>query len=214
MSKLLYIEASPRKERSSSIAVARAFIDAFCDADAVNEVETLDIWDFPLPEIDGDLLNARYRILHGDTPTEAEARAWEEIVRIVERFKAADRYLWSLPMWNFSIPYKLKHFVDTITHPGLTFTFAPETGYQGLMTGKPVTVIYARGGEYGSAEARAMDLQKAYMELFLGFIGFEDIQTVLVAPTLADRDSMARTLAAAKEQAVAFAGDFPAASGT
>ncbi len=109
-------------------------------------------------------------------------------------------------MWNFSIPYKLKHYIDVITQPGLTFIFSPESGYQGLVTGKPITVIYARGGEYSSSETSAMDFQKTYMEMILGFIGFQDIKTVLVEPTLTDPEATKeRIILAAKEQAIDFA---------
>lgn len=205
MSKLLYIESSPRKDRSTSTEVARAFIAAFQNADPRNEVETLDLWDFQLPEFDGDSINAKYKVLHGENPTSEEAKAWDEISKITGRFKDADSYLFSIPMWNFSIPYKLKHFIDVITQPGLTFSFSPETGYQGLVTGKPGTVIYARGGDYSSTETRAMDFQKTYMEMLLGFIGFQDIQTILVEPTLTDPESKERILAAAKDRAITFA---------
>jgi len=79
------------------------------------------------------------------------------------------------------------------------------TGYQGLVTGKPVTVIYARGGEYSSTETIAMDFQKTYMEMILGFIGFQDIKTIIVEPTLTDSQSIERTLSASKDQAILFA---------
>ena len=205
MSKLLYLESSPRKDRSASIEVAQSFIGAFQDADAKNEVDTLDLWDFQLPEFDGDRINAKYKVLHEENPTNEEAKAWDEISKIVALFKDADSYLFSIPMWNFSIPYKLKHFIDVIIQPGLTFNFSPETGYQGLVTGKPVTVIYARGGEYSSTETIAMDFQKTYMEMILGFIGFQDIKTIMVEPTLTDPESIARTLSASKDQAILFA---------
>lgn len=205
MSKLFYLESSPRKDRSASIQVAQAFIGAFQDADPKNEVKTLDLWDFNLPEFDGNHINAKYKVLHGENPTNEEAKAWDEISKIVDLFKDADSYLFSIPMWNFSIPYKLKHFIDVITQPGLTFNFSPETGYEGLVTGKPITVIYARGGEYSSVETATMDFQKTYMELFLGFIGFQDIKTILVEPTLTDSDSKEQTISASKDQAIAFA---------
>jgi len=205
MSKLLYLESSPRKDRSASIEVAQSFIGAFQDADAKNEVDTLDLWDFQLPEFDGDRINAKYKVLHEENPTNEEAKAWDEISKIVALFKDADSYLFSIPMWNFSIPYKLKHFIDVIIQPGLTFNFSPETGYQGLVTGKPVTVIYARGGEYSSTETIAMDFQKTYMEMILGFIGFQDIKTIMVEPTLTDSQSIERTLSASKDQAILFA---------
>lgn len=205
MSKLLYLESSPRKDRSASIEVAQSFIGAFQDADAKNEVDTLDLWDFQLPEFDGDRINAKYKVLHEENPTNEEAKAWDEISKIVALFKDADSYLFSIPMWNFSIPYKLKHFIDVIIQPGLTFNFSPETGYQGLVTGKPVTVIYARGGEYSSTETIAMDFQKTYMEMILGFIGFQDIKTIMVEPTLTDPESIERTISASKDQAILFA---------
>ncbi|MEN8170780.1 MAG: NAD(P)H-dependent oxidoreductase [Pseudomonadota bacterium] len=205
MSKLLYIESSPRKESSASTEVAQSFIDTFKQADASHEVETLNLWEMALPEFDGERIAAKYSLLHGQMPVDDEARGWEAITKITEQFKAADSYLFSIPMWNFSIPYKLKHFIDLITQPGLTFSFSPETGYQGMVTGKPVSVIYARGGDYSGAEVSAMDFQKTYMQMILGFIGFEEINSVVVEPTLADPESREKTITAAKELAVAFA---------
>ena len=78
-------------------------------------------------------------------------------------------------------------------------------GDQGLVTGKPATMIYARGGEYSNNEASAMDFQKTYMGSVLGFIGFQDINSVLIEPTLTDPETKERTLSAAKEQAIAIA---------
>ncbi|MEH6616731.1 MAG: NAD(P)H-dependent oxidoreductase [Porticoccus sp.] len=206
MSKLLYIESSPRKDRSASIEVAQSFISTFQNMGTDNEVKTLDLWDEVLPEFDGNRINAKYRVMHGENPTQEEALAWEEISKIVTQFKAADHYLFSLPMWNFSIPYKLKHYIDLISQPGLTWSFSPDTGYQGLVTGKSATLILARGGEYSSsAEAGAMDFQKSYMEMVLGFMGFQDINTVLVEPTLTDPESKGKTLAAMKEKASSIA---------
>ena len=206
MSKLLYIESSPRKDRSASIEVAQSFISTFQNAGTDNEVKTLDLWNEVLPEFDGNRINAKYRVMHGEDPTQEEALAWEEISKIVDQFKAADHYLFSLPMWNFSIPYKLKHYLDLISQPGLTWSFSPETGYQGLVTGKSATLILARGGEYSSsAEAGAMDFQKSYLEMILGFIGFQDINTILVEPTLTDPKSKEKTLAAKKEEASGIA---------
>ena len=205
MSKLLYIESSPRKQLSASTEVAQSFIDAFKNKDSNNTVETLDLWDMALPEFDGDRLAAKYSLLQGQMPVDGEARGWVEIIKIVEQFKGADSYLFSVPMWNLSIPYKLKHFIDVITQPGLTFSFSPETGYQGLVTGKPASVIYARGGDYSRAEVSAMDFQKTYMQMILGFIGFEEINSVVIEPTLTDPESREDIIAAAKELAVTFA---------
>lgn len=201
MTKLLYIEASPRKTRSHSIAVAREFLDAYCEAHPTDEVETLDLWNYPLPEFNGFVIDAKYRILHGQSHSEEEATAWGEVVKVCQHFASADKYLFSLPMWNFGIPYKLKHYLDVLLQPGLTFTFSPETGYSGLITGRPAAVVYARGGEYDADATRGLDMQKSYLELALGFIGLKDLQTIKVDPTMAAPDYLAGRVEAAKAQA-------------
>ena len=104
-------------------------------------------------------------------------------------------------MWNFSIPYKLKHYLDIITQPGLTFSVDPEKGFFGLVTGKPVTAIYSRGGEYTNAEAKGMDFQKPYLEMAMGFIGFREINSVIIEPTLSDTGMVNNAIDNAKQQA-------------
>ena len=208
MAKLLYIEASPRKQRSSSIAVANELMAAYRAANPGDVIDTWDLWSEPLPEFDGDTIDAKYQIMHGKDHTPDQAAAWEAIVAACDRFKSADKYVISLPMWNFGVPYKLKHFVDVIAQPGQTFSFSPDTGYSGLVTGKPAAVVYARGGEYSSSEqVMGYDLQKPYMELLLGFLGFTDVKTVLVEPTAAAPDDVAN----AKEAAIANAKEVGAA---
>ncbi len=206
MTKLLYIETSPRKDRSASIEVAQSYLSAYQDNDTDNQVETLDLWDLKLPEFDGDTINAKYRVMHGENPSTEEQAAWETIAKITNQFKAADRYLISTPMWNFSIPYKLKHYIDIICQPGLTWSFTPEEGYQGLVTGKSATLILARGGEYSSnAEVGAMDFQRPYLEMILKFMGINEINTILIEPTLTDVESRAEAIVSAQEQAISLA---------
>jgi len=205
MSTLLYVEASPRKDRSASIEVAQSFVSTFLEKNTINTVENLDLWNTLLPPFDGDTINAKYRVMHGEDPTPEEIAAWDVITKITDQFKAADHYLFSSPMWNFSIPYKLKHYIDVISQPGLTWSFSPETGYEGLVTGKSATLVLARGGEYSSGPlVTAMDFQRTYLEMILGFIGFKDINTVLIEPTLTDAKDSA--IAMAKEGVIKLAG--------
>ena len=209
MANLLYIEASPRKKRSYSINVAQQFLQTYKQANPTDTIETLDLWQTPLPAFDGAMIDAKYRIMHGETHTDSEAAAWSSIVEHFNHFNNADKYVFSLPMWNFGVPYKLKHYIDVITQPGLSFSFTPETGYSGLVTGKPAVVIYARGGEYSSSDAAAgMDFQKRYFELWLGFIGFTDVSAILAEPTLSDPSDVEDTLKKAFDHAIAVAGKF------
>lgn len=209
MSKLLHIESSPRKDRSSSIQVARAFLDEYRRTHPGDTVETLDLWKTDLPRFDGPVIDSKYVILHGKQHTPEQKKAWEAVERVIRRFTEADKYLFSLPMWNFGIPYTLKHFFDVIVQPGYTFSFSPQEGYKGLVTGKPAAVVYARGGAYPpGSEGEALDLQKRYMELILGFIGFRETQAVVAEPTLGKPEQVERSLQAAVQKAKAAAAKF------
>ena len=204
MSKLLHIQVSPRIGRSASIAVAEHFVEVYRARHAGDTVETLNLWETELPEFNGAAIDAKYAIMHGQPHTPAQLEAWKAVVRIADHFKSADKYLFSLPMWNFGIPYKLKHFIDVLVQPGLAFSFTPETGYTGLITGKPVVAIYARGGAYGPGTgAEGYDAQSAYLRQVLGFIGFADIKEIFVEPTLAG--PTANAIAAGKLKAAQLA---------
>jgi FMN-dependent NADH-azoreductase len=209
MARLLYIEASPRKERSASIQIARTFISEYERTHPSDTVETLDLWSNTLPEFDGHVIDSKYVILHGLEHTDEQRQAWSSVENIISQFTGAHKYIFSLPMWNFGIPYKLKHYLDVIVQPGYTFSFSPEEGYKGLMTGKPIATIYARGGAYGPETGmESYDYQKSYLEHILGFIGFGDFQTIAIEGTLASPEVKEKSMEAAREQAKKIASAF------
>lgn len=202
MSQLLFVNASPRGERSFSLAAAEAFAAVYREAHPADEIQVIDLFQKDLPPFDGAALDAKYAILSGGRPSEAQKGAWKVVEDAIAEFKSADKYLFALPMWNFGIPYRLKHYIDVITQPGYTFSFSPESGYQGLVTGKPVQAVYARGGAYpAGTPAEAFDLQTRYFELWLGFIGLTDVRRLVVEPTLGHADGGAEV----RRQAIANA---------
>jgi len=184
MAKLLYIQASPRGGRSKSIRVAEAFLEAYRQAHGDNEVDSLNVFTADLPTFDGAVLDAKYAILHGQQATDEQRRAWRSVEQIIERFAAAGKYLFAVPMWNFGIPYRLKQYIDVLVQPGYTFSYDPQEGYHGLLTGRKAALVYARGGDYSPPELAHLDMQKPYLELILGFIGITDVRTIVVQPTL------------------------------
>ncbi len=210
MSKLLYIQASPRVQRSHSIAVADAFIGAYERTHPDDEIVALNVFEVSIPNFDGLAVHAKYTILHGQSHSEEELQVWKNVEKVIEQFTSADKYVLAVPMWNFSIPYRLKQYIDLLVQPGYTFSYSEDTGYQGLVVGKPMLVVYARGGEYPTdGEAEAFDLQTKYIELIFGFIGFTDIRSVVIEPTLQDGPDVAEVkrqeaIGKAKEIAVVF----------
>jgi len=145
MSKLLYLKASPRTERSYSVAVADAFVEAYKKSHPKDEVKVLDLFLANLPPFDFVAASGKYKIMHGKPHSPEEKTAWEKVVAVIEEFKNADKYVFAVPMWNFSIPYRLKQYFDIIVQPGLTFTVDSAGNYKGLVTGKPVFVVTHAG---------------------------------------------------------------------
>jgi FMN-dependent NADH-azoreductase len=210
MAKMLYIEASPRKKRSYSISTSSVFLNEYRRLHPQDEIVSLDLWKRELPRFDGDVIDAKYAILHGQSHTQEQAKAWKAVETTIAEFKSADKYVISLPMWNYSIPYKLKHYIDVLVQPGYTFSYSAKEGYKGLVTGKKILLIYARGGAYGAETgAQQFDLQTRYMETILQFIGFENFTSLLIEPTLSeDATQKEAVVKRAKEQALQLAATF------
>ena len=210
MSTILYLKASPRTGRSHSIAVADAFVESYRKAHPDDEIKTIDLFQKSLPAFDLAATTAKYKIMEGKEHSEQDCRIWNQILAVIDEFKSADKYVLAVPMWNFSIPYRLKQYIDIIVQPGLTFTVTDSGGYEGLVKNKSVFIVYARGGDYPQGSgAESYDLQKKYLELILNFIGLTDIRSVVVEPTLAAGPDVAkRKRAEAVEKARQMAPQF------
>ena len=188
--KINYIECSPRGKRSHSTKIAQAYIEQAKKNIPDLELNHINPWSLNLPEFDGDMLNAKYSVISGTDPTADEVSAWSNVKNIFDEFNNADHYLFSVPMWNFNIPYKLKHYIDIITQPGMSWSYTPEDGYKGLMTDKTATIIYATGDGYGEGTGfESFDMQKPYVNLWLTFLGFKKIERVVVDRTLFDAET-------------------------
>lgn len=186
MTKLLYIKASPRGAASRSIAVADAYLAALTSKTPNLVIDEIDLWEAGLPEFDGNRANAKLTVFGGGTNEGSQATLWDEIVTISSRFASADRYLFAIPMWNGGIPYKLKQYIDIVHQPGLTFGFAPETGYFGLLNGKQATLVYTSGA-YSQAfpsPAFGVDHQSTYMDSWLDEAGITDRHVIRYQPTI------------------------------
>jgi FMN-dependent NADH-azoreductase len=208
MSKLLYIEASPLKHRSHTIAVARAFLDAYRTTHPLDDMEHLDLWQTTLPPFDSETIDAKFAVLRRNDFTPEQFARWEAVRAVSRRFNAADKYVFSVPMWNFSVPYPLKHYIDVVTLPGENWTWSRETGYGTILRGKKALAIYASANGHDEMGPGADDYQKPFMRRWLRFIGIEDVREITVAPTLADAAVVNRLRDQARSAAIELAASF------
>jgi FMN-dependent NADH-azoreductase len=203
MTKLLYIKASPRQE-SRSVAMADAYLTAFKAKVPSLSVDVLALWDEPLPEFDGDRADAKLAVIAGKQHSTIQKTKWDEILAIIERFKAADIYLLAVPMWNGGIPYRLKQYVDIIHQPGHLWGLDPATGYFGLLKNKKAILAYTSGAYGPSAPSPAFgtDHHSTYLRDWLNQAGVTDIAEIRYQPTLLDPDSEAAFVRAKTQAAV------------
>lgn len=184
MANLLYVEASPRKQRSASIEVAKAFLDAYRQSHLGHTVHTIDVWNLALPEFDGAAIDAKYAGIEGRERTDEQKKVWQTIQAIAQPFKEAGTIVISAPMWNWGIPYKLKHLIDVVSQKDILFTF-DERGLLGLLTGKKAVLILAKGVDYTPESAtRSWDVQTFYLTVWLNSNGISDITLIPVEKTL------------------------------
>jgi len=183
MPKLLHLACSPRAD-SVSAAGARVFLDGFSQARPDWDIDLMDLWRDHLPEFTGEILDAKYARLNGKAFTDAQRDGFAEAERIAIRLSLADRVLISTPMWNFSIPYKLKQWLDVIIQPGLTFRFDPAQGYLPLLKDRPTLVILASGGDFVTGMNRGrVDMATPYLREALRFVGISNVRFVPLGPT-------------------------------
>jgi FMN-dependent NADH-azoreductase len=182
MSTLLHVCASPRGEESESLALADTFLEAYLADHADTVVDTLDLWQTTLPAFGRNAASAKMTAYYGGELAGEMAAVWAQVEAVAQRFTAADRYLFSVPMWNFGVPYVLKHWIDVVTQPGILFGFDQAAGYLGLLGGKKAAAIYTSAGTPGAYGTG--DFHATFLNDWLRFIGVTDLTEIRFQPAL------------------------------
>ena len=202
---LLHVESSPRGPRSASNEIAQAFIDAWSTHHPGATIDTLDVWQTDLPPFDGAAIDAKYAGLTGQPLTTDQQTAWEAIRTLADRFIDADIIVFGVPMWNFGIPYRLKHLFDVISQKDILFTF-DDRGLLGLLGGRKVVTVATRGVALGEGFPREdFDFQTAYMDAWCRMVGITDISRIEAEKTLygPEQDTASRAQACDAAKALA-----------
>lgn len=204
--KLLHIVASPRAAESNTLRISDKFLESLRDKHSDVDVDTVNAFSEDLPPVARANVDTKYDIMSGLPIAPARAASWKQIEALIDQFMAADVYLVSTPMWNFSIPGPLKGYIDAIVQPGYLFTYDAQGYPVGLCQGKKMICITTRGGDYSpGGPMHAYDLQEPYLRAIFGFVGITDVnclhaQPMDVTPQLRE-EAMKSGIEAARELA-------------
>jgi FMN-dependent NADH-azoreductase len=185
MTTLLHISASPRGAASETLALAKTFLDTYREVHPDVIVETLDLWDGSLPDFGPAGASAKMTVFGGGTVDGEQVAIWTQAQALADQLKAADLIVLSVPMWNASVPYVFKQWIDIITQPGMLFGFDPASGYTGLLQGKKAATIYASGVYSPGAPIQyGADFHSTFIRDWLRFIGITDVTEVRFQPAI------------------------------
>jgi FMN-dependent NADH-azoreductase len=184
--RILNITTSPRKDKSASIAIVNAFLAEYKERVSDVVVDTLDIWQEQLPEFDAEAINAKYKGVSGEPMTPVETATWEKIRELAARFQRADRIVLSVPMWNFSFPYKFKQLIDLSCQRNMLFTFDGDSYGPSLSIDKAF-VVYVRGQSdeagFKTVSQPGFKYLSGYVDFWLQFIGVRSVVSLTVEHT-------------------------------
>lgn len=183
MARVLYITANPKaKEDSYSLTVGDAFISEYKKVKPDDEVTTLNLYNIDVQLIDEDVLSAWGKFAQGKSFEELTVEEQNKIGSmnaLLEQFMSADKYIFATPLWNLSVPPKMKAYIDNIFIAGKTFKYT-ENGPVGLLSDKKAVHIQARGGVYSSGPAAELEMGDKYLKTVMNFLGVTDFQSIFI----------------------------------
>ncbi|ALC90833.1 FMN-dependent NADH-azoreductase [Bacillus sp. FJAT-18017] len=183
MAQVLYITAHPHDDTVSySMAVGKAFIEQYREANPNDEVIYLDLYKEDIPQIDVDVFSGWGKLQSGSSFDELSEEEKQKVTRLGElsdQFVAADKYVFVTPLWNFSFPPVMKAYIDSICVAGKTFKYT-EQGPIGLLGEKKALHIQARGGVYSEGPAAALEMGHRYIGIIMQFFGIKNFEGLFV----------------------------------
>jgi FMN-dependent NADH-azoreductase len=189
---ILHITSSGRGNASYSNRVATQVIDEISGRNPGATVTVRNLAADTLPHIDDDFVVAT-RSPNGPQ-TDKQRGQLAQSDALVDELFASNVVVIAAPMINFTIPSNLKAWIDNVARAGRTFSYSA-AGPQGLVTGKQVILVVARGGVY--ATNPALDFQVPYLKSVLGFLGMTDVEVVEVEGTAYGPDAAEKAVEAA-----------------
>ncbi|MEC0111187.1 FMN-dependent NADH-azoreductase [Paenibacillus taichungensis] len=211
MAKVLFITANPNDvNRSYSMAAGKAFIETYKETNPTDEIVALDLFKEDIPDLDADVFSGWGKLRAGqpmDALSTEESAKVGRLNEILDQFMLTDKMIFVTPMWNFSFPSVVKAYIDAVAVPGKTFRYT-ETGAVGLLHGKKVLHIQARGDFYSEGHLADEELGDRYLKHIMNFMGITEYEGLFIEGHAKMRNKTEEIKAAGIERAKQLARNF------
>ena len=207
MSNLLLVTSSLFGESSKSRQVALDLVQRLESSDPTIRVHSRDTT--AIPHLSGATLSALMTPAGQRSEEQKQAVAFADA--LIDEVEAADTIVIAAPMYNFTISSPLKAWIDHLARAGRTFRYTA-AGPEGLLKGKRVYVVTARGGVYSEGAAQGMDFQEPYLRSVLDFLGITDVIFVHIEGLNINPQAAALGIATARAKVAQLAPEIRAAA--
>lgn len=202
---ILQVNASARRDGSISTRLAGELVARLREHSPGATLVVRDLAATPHPVLDEAALQALFTPAEARTPAQAARVALDDA--LIAELQAADVLVLGVPMYNFGVPAGLKNWIDAIARARVTFRYT-ESGPEGLLKGKKVYLVLARGGIHRDTPA---DTQLPYLRSVLGFLGMTDVEPVFAEGLSMGPQAEQAALAAARGRIDTLVGEAVAA---
>ena len=199
MTNILYLTSSPRGGASYSSRVAARVLEELRRVHPQAGVTVRDLAKDPVAHIDEDFVTGIF--VPADRLNAEQRGRLAQSDALIEELLAADIVVIAVAMINFGIPSTLKAWIDHVTRAGRTFQYG-ESGLRGLVTGKRVILVEAKGGIYSEGPRRELDHVTPYLLQLLAFLGMTDVKVIGIEGTSLGPAAAEQAVATALNRAV------------
>jgi FMN-dependent NADH-azoreductase len=207
MKTLLQLNTSIYSSSGQSSRLADELVSAWRDRNPRSQVIKRDLATDPVPHLTAERFAAF--LSKPDERTSVQQTVVDYSNSLIDELRRADVIVLGLPMYNFGVPSALKAYFDHIARAGVTFQYT-EKGPVGLLKGKKVYILAARGGQYAGT---AFDTQTSYVRQFLALLGLTDVEFVYAEGLAISEANKQASIAGAKTAIHALTrDDWPAAA--
>ncbi|ASR47430.1 FMN-dependent NADH-azoreductase [Paenibacillus kribbensis] len=184
MTKVLFITAHPLEESTSySLAVGKAFIESYKEANPEDDIVNIDLYKEYVPHIDAHVFSGWGKLRSGSEFNQLSSDEQEKVKRLAElsdQFIEADKYVFVTPFWNFSYPPVMKAYIDAVSVAGKSFRYSEQGQPIGLLTDKKAIHIQARGGFYSESPANELEMGHRHLQVIMNFFGVPSFEALFV----------------------------------